>query len=213
MTAPPLFWSWLASSLLRKCSTEGQQLLLLLISAVKRIVCWGTGLEKYLALVNRKPSKKKKILPCTYRPPCEEEGRECCRKIYLLNKSETCNLSLFSKYKFIFFFKYISICFSQTFSQNLSVAVFFFFFPLFYTCWLYRRSNSFFFLYITILYWILLPLTVITWMQKDALYLFYHPLSFSNHVTPVISFQITGFIFRSNWWGKKNNLPSTMMQY
>lgn len=129
MTAPPLFWSWLASSLLRKCSTEGQQLLLLLISAVKRIVCWGTGLEKYLALVNRKPSKKKKkILPCTYRPPCEEEGRECCRKIYLLNKSETCNLSLFSKYKFIFFFKYISICFSQTFSQNLCCS-FVFFFP------------------------------------------------------------------------------------
>lgn len=103
------------------------------------------GLRSILPWWIENLAKKKKILPCTYRPPCEEEGRECCRKIYLLNKSETCNLSLFSKYKFIFFFKYISICFSQTFCQNLSVAVFFFFFPLFYTCWLYRRSNSFFF--------------------------------------------------------------------
>lgn len=131
MTAPPLFWSWLASSLLRKCSTEGQQLLLLLISAVKRIVCWGTGLEKYLALVNRKPSKKKKILPCTYRPPCEEEGRECCRKIYLLNKSETCNLSLFSKYKFIifyYFFLNISLYAFPRHSLKIFVAVLFFFF-------------------------------------------------------------------------------------
>lgn len=90
------------------------------------------GLRSILPWWIENLAKKKKILPCTYRPPCEEEGRECCRKIYLLNKSETCNLSLFSKYKFIFFFKYISICFSQTFSQNLSVAVLFcfFFFPV-----------------------------------------------------------------------------------
>lgn len=90
---------------------------------------------------------------------------------------------------------------------------FFFFFPCSTYAGYAEQAIVFFFFLITILYWILLPLTVITWMQKDALYLFYHPLSFSNHVTPVISFQITGFIFRSNWWGKKNNLPSTMMQY
>lgn len=114
---------------------------------------------------------------------------------------------------FVFFFKYIPICFSQTFSRNLSVAVMFFFFPCSTYAGYAEQAIVFFFFLITILYWILLPLTVITWMQKDALYLFYHPLSFSNHVTPVISFQITGFIFRSNWWGKKNNLPSTMMQY
>lgn len=46
----------------------------------------------------------------------------------------------------LFFFKYISICFSQTFSQNLCCS-FVFFFSLFYICWLYRRSNSFFFFY------------------------------------------------------------------
>lgn len=87
------------------------------------------GLRSILPWWIENLAKKKKILPCTYRPPCEEEGRECCRKIYLLNKSETCNLSLFSKYKFIFFFKYISICFSQTFSQNLCCSFVFFFFP------------------------------------------------------------------------------------
>lgn len=173
------------------------------------------GLRSILPWWIENLAKKKKILPCTYRPPCEEEGRECCRKIYLLNKSETCNLSLFSKYKFIifyYFFLNISLYAFPRHSLKIFVAVLFFFFPC-STYAGYTEEAIVFFFFITILYWILLPLTVITWMQKDALYLFYHPLSFSNHVTPVISFQITGFIFRSNWWGKKNNLPSTMMQY
>lgn len=147
MTAPPLFWSWLASSLLRKCSTEGQQLLLLLISAVKRIVCWGTGLEKYLALVNRKPSKKKKkkSYPALTGLLVKRRGGNAAEKYTCWTRVKHV-ISVYSpSTNSLFFFKYISICFSQTFSQNLCCS-FVFFFSLFYICWLYRRSNSFFFL-------------------------------------------------------------------
>lgn len=42
----------------------------------------------------------KKIPPCTHRLPCEGEEEECCRKMCLLNKSKTCKIQLFSKYKF-----------------------------------------------------------------------------------------------------------------
>lgn len=129
MTAPPLFWSWLASSLLRKCSTEGQQLLLLLISAVKRIVCWGTGLEKYLALVNRKPSKKKKSYPALTGLLVKRRGGNAAEKYTCWTRVKHV-ISVYSpSTNSFFFFKYISICFSQTFSQNLCCSFVFFFFP------------------------------------------------------------------------------------
>lgn len=59
----------------------------------KRFICQCAVLKQHFALVNRKSSKIK-ILPCNYRPSCEEQGRECCRKIYLLNKSKTCQFIL-----------------------------------------------------------------------------------------------------------------------
>ena len=127
MTAPPLFWSWLASSLLRKCSTEGQQLLLLLISAVKRIVCWGTGLEKYLALVNRKPSKKKKSYPALTGLLVKRRGGNAAEKYTCWTRVKHV-ISVYSPSTNSFFFLNISLYAFPRHSVKIFLLQFFFFF-------------------------------------------------------------------------------------
>lgn len=94
--------TWLASRLLRECSTEWrecQQLLLLFISAVKRSERQGAVPEQCLSLVNREPSKE--IPPYTYRQGRRGNAAEKCagwtraKHLSLISSPSTNSLYLF----------------------------------------------------------------------------------------------------------------------